>query len=488
MAPTRAVNARQLARLLGSWRRPGPAYSALADVLRLLVLDGRLPLGVRLPGERDLAPAIGVSRTTVTAAYARLRDQGYAEARQGSGTRTRLPASAPGVGTLPVLGEDPGPDVIDLAHAAPRAPEGALYAAVAAAVEELPRHLPGHGYEPRGLPVLRAAIAARYAQRGLPTEPEQILVTNGAQHALALLLRLLAGPGDRVLVEQPTYPNALAAVRDAGARPVPVGLPDEGWDVEAVEAAARQTSPRLAYLIADFHNPTGRLMDAETRDRVAAVARRRGLPVVVDETLAELGLEPGERVPPPVPAFDRSGRVLAVGSAGKQFWGGLRLGWVRAPADVVTRLVAARPGLDLGTPVLEQLVLARLLGDADAVAATRRERLRGQRDALGAAMRDRLPGWSFAVPRGGLSFWVGLGAPVSSALAATADRFGLRLAAGPRFGVDGAFERFLRVPFTLPEEDLRVAVTRLATAYDEVIGGTARTRRSAAVDADAVVA
>ncbi|HEX6919996.1 MAG TPA: PLP-dependent aminotransferase family protein [Actinomycetes bacterium] len=486
--PDRSVAARPLARLLGSWRRPGPAYAALADALRLLVLDGRLPLAVRLPGERELAAALGLSRTTVTAAYGRLRDQGYAVSRQGSGTRTRLPAAAEGrpgaAEPAMVLGEDAGPGVIDLAYAAPRAPEGALYAAVAAAVEELPRYLPGHGYEPRGLPVLRAAIAERYTARGLPTRPGQVLVTNGAQHALALLLLLLTGPGDRVLVEHPTYPNALEAVRRAGGRPVPVGLPDEGWDVEALEAAARQTGPRLAYLIADFQNPTGRLMDAATREQVAGLARRAGVPVVVDETLAELSLDDATG-PAPVPAFGPArggrddGRVLAVGSASKVFWGGLRIGWLRAPEELVDRLVAARPGLDLGTPVLEQIVLARLLADVVPVTATRRTRLRAQRDTLAGALAEALPTWRFDPPPGGLALWVHLDAPVSSALAAVAGRHGLRLAAGPRFGVDGAFERFLRVPYTGPAEDLRDAATRLASAYAEVRGGGRRRARRA---------
>ena len=108
--------------------------------------------------------------------------------------------------------------MIDLSCAACAAPEGALHAALAAATAELPRHLPGPGYDAAGLPVLRDAIAAHLTARGVPTVAEQILVTNGSQHAWTLLLRVLAGPGDRVLTEHPTYPAALDAVRAIGAR------------------------------------------------------------------------------------------------------------------------------------------------------------------------------------------------------------------------------------------------------------------------------
>src|SRR5215218_7261236 len=253
MDADRGLSGPHLARLLGEWRSSGPAYAALARALRLLVLDGRLPLRTRLPGERDLAAALGVSRTTATAAYAALRDEGFLASRRGSGSWTRLPADAAATGPPP----DPGGRLIDLSCAAAAAPEHALHAALAAATAELPRHLPGPGYDTAGLPALRQAIAERYTRRGAPTGPEQIFVTAGAQHALTLLLHVHAGPGDRVLTEHPTYANALDAVRGLGARPVPVPMLPGGWDMDMLEVTLRQSAPRLGYLIPDHHNPTG---------------------------------------------------------------------------------------------------------------------------------------------------------------------------------------------------------------------------------------
>src|SRR5262245_17359948 len=192
----RRIGPVSLTRLLGCWRsgRSGPAYRQLSDSLRLLILDGRLPLGVVLPGERELASALEISRTTVTTAMAGLRDEGFLERRQGAGARTRLPAGPGDRGAGPLSVADSVEGVIDMASAAPPASE-AVHQAFTAALSALPAHLPNNGYGALGLIELRRVIAARYTRRGLPTTPDQIMVTSGAQHGLALLLRLLAGPG-----------------------------------------------------------------------------------------------------------------------------------------------------------------------------------------------------------------------------------------------------------------------------------------------------
>jgi DNA-binding transcriptional MocR family regulator len=459
----------RIARLLGDWRAPGPAYAALAAALRMLVLDGRLPLRARLPAERQLAAALRVSRTTVTAAYEQLRAEGYLHSRQGSGSWTALPADrhrAPAA--APWAPADPlGAPLLDLAQATLPAPEGVLPQAVGVALEELPRYLPTHGYDPFGLVELRSAVADHYTERGLPTGADDILVTNGAQHAFGLILRLLIGPGDRVLVEHPTYPNALDMVRRLGGRLVPVGLDPDGWDLDTMRTTLGQTAPRVAYLIPDFHNPTGLCMDGGTREALADLARVTGTPLVIDETLASLWLSEAEP-PAPVAAHDRAGMVVTVGSVSKTFWGGLRIGWIRAAPELRRRLATLRGTLDMGSPVLEQLVCARLLRDAEATLVPRRAALRQRRDVFVSALRRSLPTWQLNPPAGGLSLWAELDAPVSTALVMAAEARGVRLVAGPRFGVDGAFERFVRLPFTQPEAVLLDAAGRLAGAYRAV--------------------
>ena len=410
----------------------------------------------------------------MTAAYEQLRTQGFLVSRQGSGSWTSLPADAAAAGATGGALTAAGPGLLDLAHAAPPAPVGALHRAVAAAVLDLPRHLPTHGYDPLGLPELRRAVAARYDQRGLPTGADQVLITNGAQHGWSLVLRLFTGVGDRVLVEAPTYPNAIEAARGCGTRPVPVGLERDGWDLDMFAATLRQSNPRLAYLLPDHQNPTGLVLDTEGRARVAAVAARARTPLVIDETLADLSLD-GPPMPAPFAASAGAGTVLSIGSTSKTFWGGLRVGWIRTEPDLVRRLAAARAGLDLGTPVLEQLVSTHLLADIDAILTGRRVDLLEQRTALESALHSHLPAWRWRQPSGGLSLWVELDAPVSSLLASTAEAYGIALAAGPRFGVDGSFERFLRLPFTLGVDVVYEAVQRLAVVRAAI--GPARAGR-----------
>ena len=197
---------------------------------------------------------------------------------------------------------------------------------------------------------------------------------------------------------------------------------------------------------------------------------------MIDETIAGLELD-GATPPPSVAVFDADGdTVISTGSMSKTFWAGLRIGWIRANPALVQRLAAARAALDIASPVLEQLVAVELLGAAETVMERQRVAARERRDAFAAALRALLPEWRFSVPAGGLSLWIELDAPRSTALAAIADRYGLRLAAGPRFGVDGAFERFLRLPYSLPAPVLEDAASRLAVAWRAV--SDPRRRRS----------
>ncbi|MGB8960827.1 MAG: PLP-dependent aminotransferase family protein, partial [Pseudonocardiaceae bacterium] len=384
------VVASRLAALVGelAGERP-PRYAALASRIRVLVADGRLAVGIRLPAERELATALQLSRATVTAAYRRLRDDGWASARQGAGTWTSLPAGPAYGAWAPAL---PAAGVIDLAHAAPAAPPE-IVTAFTAALRDLPRLLPGHGYHPAGLPELRARIAARYTIRGLPTTAEQILVTAGALNGITIALDVLIDPGDRVLVEHPSYPNALDAIRVSGARTVPVAVDAADPDAVAVDVTrvARQTSPRVAYLMPDFQNPTGLLLDGEQRARLAAGLHGVGTVALVDETLVDLGLD----VVPAAPyaAFARGDRVVTVGTLSKTFWGGLRIGWLRAEPPLIQRLTAAAIGAQLSGPVLEQLAACHLLDAAEDTVRAHRDRLRAQRDVLIGALAAALPGW-----------------------------------------------------------------------------------------------
>ena len=442
-----------------------PDYGALAAAIRRLIRDGRLALGVRLPAERELAEALSVSRTTVTAAYRELRTSGHLSSRRGAGSWTALPTGQ----RLAISGawvptQEPG--IIDLGNAAFSAPPQ-LTAAAAEAVADLDRYTGTNGYHPAGLSELRQAVAGTFAARGLPTHADQILITNGVQHAFDLVLRLLGAPGQSVLVESPTYPNVLAALRAHRVRVSTDNLdPVSGWDPDLLLGAIRSGRPAMAYLIPEFQNPTGHLMPVSLREQLVAVAHRAGTDLIVDESFVELPLD--EEPPAPVASFDRHARVLTVGGMTKPYWGGLRVGWIRAATAIIARLVALRVPIDMAGPVLDQLVAVRLLERAGEVIPARKVQLLAQRDALAAALREHLPRWSWTQPAGGVCLWAELDAPVSTALAHAALAHGVRVAPGPRFGVDGTLERFLRLPYTLPAEDLQAAVRRLSAAATTV--------------------
>ncbi len=464
----RALDVDLLARELGNWRtstRSGPAYQGLADGIRMLIIDGRLPVGARLPSERALADALRVSRTTVTAAYTQLRDDGYLNARRGARSTTALPVE-PGVTA------DTAPGSVNLGNAALSAPSAVVLEAFVEATRQVTPYLHESGHELLGVAPLRTAIAERYCARGLPTEPDEVMVTTGALHAIGLILTTYVQPGDRVLVEQPTYHGAISAITTAGARPVPVAIADDGWELAAVDAAVRQLSPSLAYLVPDNHNPTGLTLPAAERKQLAHIISETRTRTIVDETMTEVWLD--RPVPPPMATAMTTRRdlVLTIGSMSKSFWGGLRIGWIRAERSTLATIAALRPAIDMGTAVLEQLAAARLLAVADDVLPERREILRTRRALLLSLLRQHLPDWHPVGGSGGMALWVRLPAPMSSALSAAASRLGLEIPPGPRFGVDGTLERFIRVPYTLPEDQLGEAIELLARAWRAVTGGT----------------
>ena len=476
----RAVTASRVASLVGPHldaghgrRGEGPAYGRLADALRQAIVDGRLPQGVRLPSERELTAHVALSRTTVTRAYGELREQGYLSTRRGSGSVVRIPAVPGGrVDHLLAPSSLEATDAVDLTCTAQSAPSG-LSTAFERALGELPAYLPGTGYYPSGLPALRERIAARFSDRGLPTDPDQVLVTAGALAAVATACGPLVRRRAPVLVESPTYPNAVAALQGAGARLVPHPLDHltQDWDVPGLEAALRASGARTAYLIPDFHNPTGALMDEAQRAAVGRTLRAHDVVAVIDESLVDLPLE-GQEVP--VPLGRHLPTAITVGSASKTFWGGLRVGWLRVPRPRVEEFASSRLRLDLGAAVFEQLVVCHLLDRYDELVAERRASLRTGRDVLLEGLATHLPDWRVRVPAGGMALWCALPRPGSTRLAVAARRHGVVLAAGPTFAPAGGMDGWVRLPYSLQAAQLAGVAERLAAAWDDVVRGRVR--------------
>jgi DNA-binding transcriptional MocR family regulator len=467
----RVLAASTVATMVGDFDRD-PAYQGLAEGLRILITDGRIPRGVRLPSERELTDALGVSRTTVARAYAELRDLGFLVSRRGSGSVAALPASRGLRGDHLLPPGDLPPDKLDLTCAAP-VPGPGLLAAYQRAVAELPQYLAGTGYYPSGLPALKEAVAERYAARGLPTTAEQVMIVPGALAGIAVVARALVKRGGRTLVENPTYPTAIATLRHSGARLVSSDVGRDDAQVSDLLDVARQVSPALAVLIPDFHNPTGHLMADADRERVARALARAGTRPVIDESMVDLPLE-GQEMPAPFAAY--SPEAVTVGSLSKPFWGGLRIGWVRSPVELVDAMFRARLSLDLGTPLLEQLVAVDLIRTGGGLLDHRRTRLRQSRDAALAALAEHLPEWKVRPPTGGLSLWCELpeDRAHSSDLVPYAAGRDVIIVPGPAFAPEGGLDRFLRIPFTAPPQVLEDAIAQIAVAWrDAPVSGRA---------------
>ncbi|HVK25371.1 MAG TPA: PLP-dependent aminotransferase family protein [Actinokineospora sp.] len=470
----------ELAGLIGDWAtRKGPLYRKLSEALSLLIREGVLRTGDRLPSERDLAKSLAVSRATVVAAYDELRGSGLIESLRGSGTRVIAkvrPRSSAADGRVPGgratsifqrMVDGPS-ELISLAFAGePAADE------VGDALAELVRHglpelMSDSGYHPRGYPPLLEAISEHLTQHRLPTVPDQVLVTTGAQQAIGLIAQMYLRPGATVVVESPSWPGCLDVFRASGAKLIGVPLDDEGVRTDGI-AQAFAESPVLAYLMPTYHNPTGTLMSADRRRQLAELAARFDVPVVEDNAYSAFATTDGQPHPPPIAAFAGPGaEVLTVGSLAKAVWGGLRIGWIRGPGEVIERLARHKVRADLASPVLDQAIAVSLLPKIVDIAGDRACRLRPRLDHLKQLLTEQLPQWRWQVPDGGSALWIELPDTDAQVFAQVALRHGVEIVPGSATDPSGAHDGFIRLPYTFPVQVLTETVARLRRAWLEL--------------------
>ncbi|HET6900039.1 MAG TPA: PLP-dependent aminotransferase family protein, partial [Vicinamibacteria bacterium] len=426
---------------------------------------------------RVLARQLAVSRTTVVQAYDLLRGDEWVESRQGSGTWvSRAPAAAAGLrewppaGTTAMMKKDPliagitpRPGTIDLTCACLPPLPGLIEASIAESGDVLSEAAREHGYSATGLPALRRAIARHLEARGLPTPESWILVTSGAQQAIALAGSLFLRRGDTALVESPTFLGALDALTATGATLAPVEVGSDGLRPDALRAALRAHPARLLYLTPTFQNPTGTTMTEGARREIARLAAEAHVTILEDESLVDIAL--GASPPPSLAAVAPNAPVISIGSLSKLCWGGLRVGWIRAPEPVLARLASLKVAADLGSSMLSQVVAVRLLERADEVRRLRRAQITAQRDALAVALRERLPEWSWTLPPGGLSMWARLPHRDASEFAQVALRHGVSLLPGSMLSADGGHPQHLRLVYVHEPDVLAEAVDRLARAW-----------------------
>jgi DNA-binding transcriptional MocR family regulator len=418
-----------------------------------------------------------LSRTTVVQAYQLLRESGRIDSRQGSGTWVRRSAQE----------LRPSPQEHDvtsafrrnvvfrsmLEHARDTIGMVGAYLPPLPAVEEAARFVARQsldvlaadpGYSPMGLPALRQAVADSLTRADLPTVPEQVLITSGAQQAISLVAGLMVPRGETVAVEDPTYIGAIDVFSAAGARLVPLPSGPDGVDVDRLRPML-ETRPRLLYLVPSFHNPTGALMPERSRRVIARLAAEYQIPIVEDNALAGLGL--GHAAPPPIAAFAKNARILTIGSPSKLFWSGLRVGWIRGPEALIARLGRWKALADLGSPIHTQAMALHLLAEGGAAEKVRRRESSARLDLLIRLLKQHLPDWSWRRPDGGLLLWARLSSGDANELAPIAQRHGVAIVAGSANSPDHRFADQIRLPFVADAATMTEAIVRLGRAWQE---------------------
>lgn len=450
----------ELSNLLGSWTT---GERTLVDDLVAALIElmdaGLLPAGMGLPPQRGLAQALGVSRGVVTAAYGTLEGRGYLISAQGSGSRV---ASAGMLGHARTTGRmfsftSVSADMIDLSTGALPASRVARSVIAAGSAAVIPPYLETDGYFPAGLPILRQALADQLTRDGMPTRSQEVMVTSGAQQATWLTVNSLVGSGDQVLVQEPTYRGALEVLRDRGARLETIPMERGRMAPDLVQRATTR-GVRVAYVQTGIHNPTGRTLAASSLRALADGANESGCVVIEDHATAALLFE--ERQVPGLSGLVDSALLMTIGSISKPFWGGLRIGWVRAREDAIRGLVEVVKPVQMACSVSDQLLAVELLHRTDEARAERRAMLTTALAATETQLQDAFPHWTWDPIDGGSGLWVDVGED-AVALAERAKRVGVRLVPGPAFSAHGGQRTMLRLPVWHEPEVLAVALERL---------------------------
>jgi len=418
-----------------------PLYIQIRDQLRALVHSGELRPGDRIPASRELALQLGVHRTTVANAYAELESEGLIRGHVGRGTYIQGVAEAPkpvtasgnGAGRVrweTLFADERGEETLNrlmpnvsadaISFVAARPPEdlfpleefrNCCNTVLKSDGRRILQLGSSDGYGP-----LRTTLQQLLRSEGLPVREGQILVTGGCQQALDLLCKAFLRPGDSVVLENPTYPGAIAIFAGARVRclDVPVrtesnGSASTGIDLDALEYVLVQNRVKLIVLTPDFQNPTGTTLSVAGRRRLLDLAARHQVPLVEDHIYARLRL--GQAGVPSLKALDRDGLVIHIDSVSKMAFPGLRVGWCVAPERVIERLRLVKQATDLHTDQLAQAALTEFIqrGHLERHLLKMRKVYGLRLAALEEALEKHMPeGVRWTRPVGGMCVWVTL--------------------------------------------------------------------------------
>jgi DNA-binding transcriptional MocR family regulator len=371
-----------------------------------------------------------------------------------------------------MVGRMASPQPISFARGAPSLDIVAvddLRAAAARALESDPAGAFAYGTA-AGYPALVEWIAAR-----LGLERENVIATNGSLQADAFLFRLLVEPGDEVVVEAPTYDRTLLGLRQRGARIIPIGLEDDGIDVDALGRALRGGArPKVAHVIPNFHNPAGCTLALDKRRRLLELAAEHSFTVFEDDPYVDLRFE-GESLPTMLSLDEGAGRVVYASSFSKTICPGIRVGYLTGPKSTIASVREMATNTYISPSMVSQAIVAEFCrsGAIDSSIECAKGALHERRDALAAALGRELPDARFVLPAGGYFMWVELPEGTDGdALFRAASGRGVAFVKGTDFVLEGG-ENALRISYSgVSVEQIEEGVRRLAEAYAEVRGAS----------------
>ncbi|RME84635.1 MAG: PLP-dependent aminotransferase family protein [Caldilineae bacterium] len=482
-----------------------PLYQQIKQAFIEAIERGELPPLTRLPATRKLARQLGVNRVTVVTAYAELAAEGYISSHVGRGSyvldRAERAAEHEWRSAPPSL-RDPAewtahtfnremlrlarrPDILSFAPGMPATdllPVDAYRLALNKVLRrdgaEVLQYAPLEGYPP-----LHQAIVEELAAFGIRVEPEDLLVTSGAEQALALVLRTLLRPGDTMLIEHPTYMHVLDLLAGSGIHVQPVPLDEGGLQADKLPELVARHRPKLLYLTPTFQNPTGVCLDPDRARRLLTLAAENDIILLEDDVYRHLWFY--RPPPPPLRALDPADNVIYINGYSKCLLPGARIGYLIPPRRFREALRAAHQTLDIAAGELHQRALALYFQEGGFGSHLRRLRqvYRQRLEAMLAALARYMPqGTRWTRPDGGLYIWLQLprDGPGATTLYVHALELGVAFAPGHLFYLPGRAHpgslaaHSLRLNFALHSpEAIEDGIRRLALAWCRAGGETA---------------
>jgi 2-aminoadipate transaminase len=459
-----------------------PLYRQVYLQIKDLIDSGRFSKGSRLPATRELAGQLGLNRTTVSAAYELLEGEGLITGHVGRGS---FVAGSPGTGNgIPwadIL-EPPAPNLAAAPTSTPIAgfsssrPSELLFpleefrATCAEVIASADAQTILQLGSPSGYPPLRRYLLELARTEGVARESDDILITSGCQQAFDLLQRTLVRKGETVLLEDPVYLGLRNAFERGGARLIGVPVGANGIDLESLERIIARERPRLLAVTSNFQNPTGATLPLASRKTLLRITQAAGVILVENDIYGALTYE-GDPIPT-LKRLDDSGDTVLLRSFSKLAFPGLRVGWIVGPRPLIEKLTETKLWSDLHTDQLSQAVLLRF-AESGRLAEHRQRMLEAGRERLRAvlsACEKYLPAEArFTRPRGGMSLWVTLPAPLDAGeLLARAEREGVTYLPGRYFAVSHPQPNSLRISFAgMAPDQIREGIAILGRIFHE---------------------